>query len=166
MASIFEISERWLGFQRFIESTDAEDLPEQAIRDTFDGIEGEIREKIKDYAAVIKNLEAEIPAMEEAEANIKARRDALTNKVENMKSVADQVMKMAEIDKIDDPRFRIGYRKCPPSADIVDEDALPDYVYVPQDPKLDKRLVLQLLKDGQEVPGAVLVEDKKNFFIK
>lgn len=166
MASIFQLNQKMVDFQRMIEEHGAE-LDEQAIADTLESLEGEITEKLKDYAAVIKNLESDVVGMKAAEKDIATRRKYLENTIERMKSVVDLSMNAHQIERIDDdPRFKIGYRKCAPSVEIVNEDELPDHVFVPQDPAIDKKLLLQLLKDGEKVPGARLVTDKRNFFIK
>lgn len=164
MASIFQLNAKMLEFQKLIET---EDLDEDTIRDTMESIEGEIEEKLKDYAAVVINLESDVAGMKSAEKNIAERRKSLENNIARMKSIMDQTMKYSGLEKIDDdPRFKIGYRKCPASVEILNEDELPDMVFVPQDPTVDKKLLLQLLKDGQKIDGARLVDDKKNFFIK
>lgn len=166
MASIFQLTGKLAEFQKMIEQH-GDELGEEVIRDTLESMEGEITDKLKDYAAVIKNLESDVAGMKAVEKNIAERRKSLESSIDRMRRVMDMTMQYAELDSIDDdPRFKIGYRKCPPSVEIVNEDELPEYVYVPQDPALDRKLVLQLLKDGEAVPGARLVTDKRNFFIK
>ena len=165
MASIFKLNEQLIAFQNMIAES-GEDLDEQALRDTLEGLEGSIENKLKDYAAVVKNLEGDVAGMKAAEKDISTRRKSTENAIERMKSVMAQTMQLSEIDKIEDPRFVLGFRKCAPSAEIVDEEALPDMVFVPQDPRVDKKLLLELLKDGQEIDGARLVTDKKNFYVK
>lgn len=165
MASIFKLNEQLIEFQNLIAEA-GDDLDEQTIRDTLEGLEGTIEDKLKDYAAVLKNLESDVAGMKAAEAEINKRRKVIVNNIERMKTVMEQTMLLTDIAKIEDPRFIIGFRQCPASAEILSEDELPDMVFTPQDPKIDKGLLLQLLKDGQEVPGARLVTDKKNFYVK
>ena len=164
MANIFELNAQMAEFQRLIAESD--DLPEEVIRDTLEGLEGEIDEKIRGYAAVIKNIEGEIAAMKAAEKDIADRRKVLENKISRMKDVVDETMRAQGIDQINDPRFQIGYRRCPASVGVLNEEEIPDYLWVPQDPRLDKKAALELLKEGQELPGLQLIEDKRNFFIK
>lgn len=164
MANIYQLTDELLDFQRMIEGAD--DIPEEAIRDTLEGLVGTIEEKLRGYGAVIKNLESDVEGMKHAEKSINDRRKVLENKIERLRGVVEMAMNAAEIEQVKAPDLLIGYRKCAPSAEVIDEEALPDYVFVPQDPKLDKRLLLQLLKDGEPVEGARLVTDKKHFYIK
>ena len=165
MASIFQLSDQLKEFQALI-AEEGDQLDEQTIRDTLEGLEGTIEEKLKAYAAVVKNMESDVTGVKAAEKDIATRRKSAENAIDRMRGVMDQVMTFMEIDVIDDPRFKIGYRKCPASAEIFDEDALPDYLFVPQDPRIDKATLLQMLKDGQVIDGARLVTDKSNFYIK
>lgn len=165
MANIYQINDRLREFQRFIEDA-GEDLDEQTIRDTLESLEGELEEKLKGYAAVIKNIESDIEGMKAAERNIQARRKFAERQVEKLKGVVDDTMKFHQIDKIPAPEFVIGYRKCPPSLEVVDEDSVPEAYWIPQDPKLDRATALELLKEGEELPGLRLVTDKRNFYIK
>lgn len=166
MANIYDINERYLQFQRFIEEADEGEIDEQTIADTLEALEGELTEKLIGYAAVTKNLESDIDGMKAAEKAIAARRKALESKVEKMRGVMDQTMQLHGFENIPTPEFVIGYRKCPPSVEVVNEDEIPATYWIPQDPKLDKAAALSLLKEGVEIPGLRLVTEKKNFFIK
>lgn len=165
MANIYDINERFLQFQRFVEEA-GEELDEQTIRDTFESLEGEVSEKLTGYAAVIKNMESDVDGMKKAEKAIQERRKFAENKIQRLTNVVDETMKFHEIDKIPTPEFVIGYRKCPPSLEVVDEDEIPEQFWIPQDPKLDRSAALTLLKEGATVEGCRLVTDKKNFYIK
>lgn len=53
----------------------------------------------------------------------------------------------------------ISTRNNPPTVDISDETLIPDDFKIypdPPPPKVDKKTILQALKDGKDVPGAVL----------
>lgn len=164
MASIFDLNRKMQEFQRTM--AEEGELPEDVIRDTLESLEGEITDKLKDYAAVIKNLQSDVEGMKKVERTIADRRKMIENRIDQMRQVMDETMQANELEEIDDWRFKIGYRKNPPAAEIVDEDELPDYLFVPQNPTVDKRTLLQLLKDGETIPGARLVTDKRSFYIK
>ena len=64
MDKLYEISGR---YQAALDSlTDNPDIPEDAIRDTLEGLEGEFEEKAIAVAAAIKNLAAESAAIDKA----------------------------------------------------------------------------------------------------
>lgn len=65
------------------------------------------------------------------------------------------------IQKIDCPLFRISIAKNPPSVEIYDERQVPVQYMTdppPPPPQIDKKLIVQAIKDGFEVPGARLTQ--------
>lgn len=165
MATIHQLNENWRDFQRMIEEGEDE-LPPEAIADTFEAMEGEIEEKLKDAAAVVKNIESDIDGMKKAEKAIQARRKYAERQIERLRDLIDSTMRFREIEKITDPRFALGFRKCPASVMVDNEDEIPETYWIPQDPTLDKKLALEQLKEGHEVPGLRLIDDRKSFYIK
>ncbi len=91
MANIYEINDRFIGFQRMIEEA-GDELDEQTIADTLESLEGEVTDKLKGYAAVLKNIEGDIEGMKAAEKAIANRRKFAENKVAKLQSVIDQTM--------------------------------------------------------------------------
>ena len=70
MASLYELTQEWLQLQDMLEDPD---IPDDAIQDTLEALEGAIEWKADGYAKVIRNMEASITA-------IKAEKDWLTKK--------------------------------------------------------------------------------------
>ena len=56
-------------------------------------------------------------------------------------------------EKIKTDKFTIHIQNNPQSVDIKDESDIPYTYYVEQQPKLDKRALLDDLKNGVKVPG-------------
>jgi len=48
----------------------------------------------------------------------------------------------------------------PPSVRVVNEELIPSHFMIPQPPKLDKKTILQKLKDGEKVPGVELAQGR------
>lgn len=48
----------------------------------------------------------------------------------------------------------------PPSLDITDESLIPKQYYIEQQPKLDKKELLKVVKDGLEIKGVELKQSR------
>jgi len=121
-------------------------------------IEGETNLKEAISAAVDRILE--LDAHEEAiTAQIKAlseRKERFSHQSERIKAAVHVAMSQAELRKMELPVATISVRAVPPKAEITDEAILPSRFWKPQDPKLDRKAILDALKAKEEVPGATL----------
>ena len=58
--------------------------------------------------------------------------------------------------KIKGEIFTVAIQKNPASVDVLDETEIPKEFFVEQAPKLDKKTLLQHLKNAEQIPGAEL----------
>ncbi|EAG5188584.1 TPA_asm: hypothetical protein GI764_08405, partial [Listeria monocytogenes] len=84
---------------------------------------------------------------------------ALENNVQNLKNYLQTEMERMEIRKINSTLFTIQIQKNPPSVEIVEEALLKSF-FLLQEPKIDKKRIAEILKSGEEVKGARLVESE------
>jgi Gp157 protein len=68
---LYEIAETYL--RALDDLADIEDLPEQAITDTLEGLQGEFEVKAINVAGYIRNIEAEASAVEQARKGMERR---------------------------------------------------------------------------------------------
>lgn len=135
------------------------DLPPETVADTLESLGGELQVKAQNVVMFLRNLETTAEAIGEAMKSMAARRKAIENRVEGLKRYVKESMEMNGIQVIECPQFRISLAKNPPSVEIEDERQIPtDYLTdpPPPPPQIDKKLILQALKDGHNVPGARL----------
>lgn len=134
------------------------DLPEEAVRDTLEGLQGELEQKAVNVAAFIRNLENTASGIKEAEQAMAKRRRAIENRIKAVKDYLLSNMVHTGIQKIESPWFVLGVRKNPPSVVVEDLEALPSqYRQEVITVKPDKVGIKGALKDGQPVPGAHLI---------
>jgi len=69
-------------------------------------------------------------------------------------------MEEAGIDKILEPDFTVSVRAAPAGLLITSEQDIPEWFWIPQAPKLDKRRLLDTLKAGTAVMGAELANPR------
>lgn len=121
-------------------------------------VEGETDLKEVIAAAVDRILE--LDAHEAAiEAQIKAlseRKERFAHQSERIKASIHVAMGHAELRRLELPVATLSLRSVPPKAEIADESLIPSRFWKEQDPKLDKKAVLEALKAKEDVPGATL----------
>ena len=122
-------------------------------------------EKLDNIGAYIKNLEAECKALKEEEDALKERRTAKEKKLDRLKNMVTQdLLAHGETSK-ESTRVKFSFRKSE-SVSIEDERMIPfefgetKTVFTP-----DRTAIKKAIKDGIDVPGAVLVT-KQNIQIK
>lgn len=160
--NLYQITHNHLRALDFL--TDPEtDIPEDAYRDTLEGLEGEFKDKAIAVASYFQNLKAEAEAIDEALRKMQARKKALENHAERMKLYLLGAMVDTGIDKISCPYFVLSVAKCPPSVEITDEAAIPEdlmRVKVIREP--DKAAI----KEAGGCSGARIVTDKKRLSVR
>ncbi|MCX8017689.1 MAG: siphovirus Gp157 family protein [Rhodocyclaceae bacterium] len=140
------------------------DLPEEVVRDTLEGLQGDLQVKATNVAAFVRNLEATAQAIKQAEEQMAARRKAIEARAERIRQYLLENLKACGIQRIESPWFVIALRDNPPSVEVFDEAQLPPEFLVappPPDPRPDKRAILAALKAGREVPGARIVRGQR-----
>ena len=131
----------------------------------LEALQAERDAKWESIACYYKNLIADAAAIEAEEKNLKARREAMTNKAERLKGLLTASMQNAQKDKFDTARCAISFRTST-QVIIPDEDKLDAmYMRAKTEYKPDKKLIKENIKAGIKVGGAYL-QDVKNIQIK
>jgi hypothetical protein len=87
---------------------------------------------------------------------LQARKARLGNQGDMIRQAILVAMGAAEIKKLELPIATITRKPTAPKAEILNESDIPSQFWKAQDPKLDRKAVLDALKEKQEVPGAIL----------
>ena len=155
MSNLFEIATAYRALAEKLHDTD---LPDEVIEDTLEAESGDLVEKLTNIGFVIRNIDAEVAAMKDAEEKIAARRKSKENRIARLKAYALANMLATGKTKIESPYFVISLRNNPESVVIDAESQIPqDYMReIPARFEVDKQLVKQAIKDGYEGPGCHL----------
>jgi len=136
-----------------------EDLPPDLIRDTLDGLVGDIEVKATNVAKFVLGLEAESEAMEVAAAAMKERAARRKRRADGIRNYLLLNMQLSQIKKIECPEFTLAVRANPPAVEIDSLAVIPpEYMVTPEPPppRPDKKLLAQALKGGATIPGVWL----------
>lgn len=113
--NLYEIS---ADYQRFQEQVESGEIPEEAIADTLEAIEGNFDDKVDSIACIIKSLLAEAK-------EIKSERDSLDGRMKQKQKTADRLTKSLKDEmlfsgrtKVETPRNVVKIRNNPPSVEI------------------------------------------------
>ena len=161
MAKLYELSTGYKNIEYLLENgEDNEELA--AVLNTLDA---EIEDKAENIAKLIKNYEADIEAFKTEEKRIAERRRTLENIVKRLKEYLFNNMKLTGKTKFKKGTFSFNIAKNPPSVEITNVDIISsDYKVLTE--VLDKKAILQDLKDGKDVQGAILKDDNESLRIR
>ena len=162
---LFELTASFSELEKLADSPETVD---ENIYQWLDECKGALQDKCTDIAKFIGNLEATATAIKAAEENMANRRKAIENRVKSIKGYVLRSMQQADILKIECPEFKISRQKNPPSCVIDDEKSVSiEYWRQPETPPpaLDKRMILDHIKNGVCVDGAHL-ETSERLVIK
>ena len=140
----------------------AEDAPEfeAALAQLQDAIEVKadgIGRVIRMYEAGSNAIQAEIDRL----ADLKAYRD---RRVKSLKEYLLDNMVRADMAKLDTALFRLAVRQNPPAVTVADGAVLPDAFMrvIPEHREVDRRAILDHVKNGGEAPeGAVVTRGRR-----
>jgi len=158
---LYEIKEQYdRAILEGIDPETGEMLPE--VFEELDKIEDSLKDKAVNVACVIKNYKASSKAIADEIAKLQARKRSMDNKAENLKDYLAHNLSSGE--KIEAPMVTLSWRNSE-SVNILDMAALPADYTKQAEPTADKTLIKKAIKDGFDVPGAV-IEKKKNLIIQ
>ena len=133
--------------------------------EAFEELQAERAEKLDALGAYIKNLDAEVAAIDNEIKILKARADVKKSKIERLKEYATASLMKSGDKKFETPRVVFSFRKSV-SVDIIDPDMIPEnYKSLKIDVVPDKTAIKDALKNGEVITGARLIE-KQNIQIK
>ena len=151
-----------------LEKLSDSDLPDEVIKDTLDGLGGELEVKARNVALFSKNLEVTELALKEAEKGLANRRKLIEKKRVRLEEYLLSNMLLTGTANIESPLIRIRVKDCPPSVVIDAESQIPqEFMRQPETPPPapDKKAIAESIKIGHEVPGCHL-ERRKTLEIK
>ena len=175
MRTLFEITGDYKifaeSFDQYAELVEAGEMPEDALWDTLEAIDGEHEEKVDNMACIYKQAMYEAAMMKAEEASIRQRRKAKEAVAERLAKHIQGSMLAVGKEKIETVRNVISFRR---SEKVMfdDEEAFvawaqehnPDLLTY-KTPEPNKTVIKKILKGGEEINGA-RVEKCLNLQIK
>ena len=151
MASIYELTQEFETLWSLMEDGLLDD---EALAGAFDVATEDLAVKLEGYCKFIKNLESDIAGLKEEEKRLATRRKTMENTVDRAKEAMKKAMETAGEKKIPAGSFTCSIQSNPPKV-VLDEQYLeniPEKYLLPQEPQLNKKLMLEELKESFEIP--------------
>lgn len=157
---LYDIANDYIALMNAIEN---DEIPEDAVNDTLEAIQGELEEKADNIGCLLKELEAEINAFKVEEQRLAERRKKKEKLYDRLKNYLSDSLITAGINKLETTRNAISFRKSEVAE--VNEVAFmewakvnrADLITVKVTESANKPEIKKALKSGEEIPGAVLV---------
>ena len=124
----------------------------EKLKDSIEAKAGNVAKAILSYDAEAKMVKDEIERL--YARGLRAERLSL-----HLREYLKQEMETVDILKIKRPEFTVSIAQNPPRVNVVDEQAIPTPFWriIPEQKVVDKRLILERAKEGEVVPGVVIV---------
>jgi len=149
---------------RELQQLDAEEVPEDVLRDTLEALGGELEIKATNVAAFCKNLDSFADQIDEAAKAMKERGARVRRKSDAVRQYLMSMMQAAQITKIESPEFTLAIKKNPPALFIAPDVVVPaEFMVTPPAPAPypDKAKLKQALKDGLHIDGVRLEQGER-----
>lgn len=161
MKTLFEITQEVIELASLLEEGDLTPELEAQLAITRE----ELDSKAENYVKVIRQVEGDISVIDAEIKRLQAIKEGKGKVVNRMKEALSTAMTVFKVDKIETSLMKLSFRKSE-SVEILDENLIPEQYKISRvviNP--DKILIKKLIKSGESVPGAEVVE-KLNLQIK
>jgi hypothetical protein len=138
------------------------DHDDSDLLNEIESIEGEFKLKSANVAKYIRNLEHLALGIKQIEGNQKERRTSLEKKISRLKEYLRINFEKTNTEKIESDDIVIAVYKNPVKVNIIDEDLVPKEFFQYKETKLlNKDRIKDSLKNGEDVPGCELIQEKR-----
>ena len=165
MATLYQLTDDYLAL---LEMAEDPDIDEQALKDTMEGIEGEIEIKAEGYAKVIRTLEGDMAACDAESKRLKTKKITIENNIKRMKATLQMAMEATGKRKFKTPLFSFNIQKNTPSV-VMDEayiENIPERFLVRKDPEINRKAIKDAINAGEDLEGLAHLEQTESLRIK
>lgn len=146
MATLRELTSDW---QNLLELAEDPEVDEEVLNDTLSAIDGEIEVKAEGYAMVLQELQNDAEALKYEEKRLAGRRIVIENNIKRMKDALQEAMEVTGKTKFKTALFSFNIQNNPTSVVIDNTADVPEQFLIPQEPKIDKKAIKDLLKETE-----------------
>lgn len=123
-----------------------------------------LQEKAINYGYIIRQAEAEAEMIDAEIERLRSLKSSRSKAITLLKDSISAAMSLYGIEKLESPMLKLSFRKSE-SVEIKHPAEIPFSYLVAQDPKIDKIAIKEAIKNGETIPGAVIIT-KFNLQIK
>lgn len=145
--------------QKLLSLDGSDDVPEEVIRDTLEGLEGEIQDKAHSIAKMIRNLEAESDAITAEAKALEQRSKRVARRADELRNYLLFQLQAVGMPSIRYAEFTVAVKDNPAAVIVNDDAEVPEQYMVqpePPPPRPDKKALKKALESGAEIRGVWL----------
>jgi hypothetical protein len=159
LVRLYDLTEQYNDLLDLLEASE----DREALQAMLDGLGDAFDSKVESIVKLIRSKAAERDAIDEEAERLRKRAGKIDREVEWLQSYIQREMERLGKEKVKSSLFNISMANCPPAVNILNELDIPDEYLVtkPAVTSLDKRLILEMLKNGVEIPGAEIIQRKR-----
>lgn len=145
-----------------------EDIDEQMILDTLEGIEGEIEAKADGYAKIIKELLGDAEKIKEEKTRLEKRQKTFENRAKILKDNLENSMKQIGKTKFKTELFSFNIQKNGGKLPLIIDDIskVPIEYFKHTEKELDNTKIREAIDEGKEISFAHYGEQGESLRIK
>jgi len=158
--SLFDLKDCYNNILNYLEEEDDTDMIE-----ILDGIQDEIGVKCENIARLIQSIKGEVDVLDKEAKRLQKKKKTRENKIKSLKNYVEVSMIMMDTKKIKTKYYDFSIQKNPPRLVVETEKYIPEK-YFKLNRKLDKRNLLQDIKQDKINPKGVMVEQTESLRIR
>ena len=160
--TLFDISQDFLNVLQMLE--DADEVSKEILASALEQVEMELGSKMENIVKLRKHFEAEAEKFKAVKDEFQAKERAMRNHANRLKEYMEETLLSLGYDadskkKVDAGLWTIAMQKSAPALKVEDESLIPDEYFV-EKKELQRRQVLDALKEGQEIEGATIIQSQ------
>jgi len=160
MATLYNLTDTMKQLLNMAQSGEVEQETIDATIESMD-LEQDIEEKIDGYIYVMDELDASNERIQNEIKRLRKRKKVQENNKKRMQERLYDRLKLIERDKVQTDKYTVSIRKNPPKLVVNDESNIPKRFYDERLPKLNKRALLDELKNSDEELKGVEVRQEE-----
>lgn len=160
---LYDLNQKYQDLLNYAQSVDFTDEEQRDLfHTTLETLDDAIEEKAENIAHVLKQLEYDELVVGEEIKRLQGKKRALSNNHASLKKYLQESMEFTGKEKIKTPKFSINIQNNPPKLVVDDEKEIPKAYWIEQEPKLDRRLLLNDLKEEEypDFKGAHIEQER------
>ncbi len=146
MATLYELTDE---YRQLLEMMEDDSIDPEVLKDTLEGVGGEIEFKAENCAKVMVELGGKVDVLDREIERLKGKKDVLNNNIKRIKQQIEKSMIDTDKKKFKTDLFSFSIQKNPPAVVIDQEEQVPKEYWIAQEPKLDRTAIKQWLKKNE-----------------